>query len=36
MNSHRYQIEYGDTALEELDQLPTKQRAQILRKIERL
>jgi mRNA interferase RelE/StbE len=36
MNAHRYQIEYGETALEELDQLPPKQRAQILRKIERL
>ena len=36
MNAHRYQIEYGETALEELDRLPPKQRAQILRKIERL
>ncbi len=36
MNAHRFQIEYGETALEELDQLPPKQRAQILRKIERL
>ncbi len=36
MNAHRYHIEYGETALEELDQLPPKQRAQILRKIERL
>jgi len=36
MNAHRYHVEYGDTALEELDQLPPKRRAQILRKIERL
>ena len=36
MNSHRYQIEYGDTAFRELDNLPAKPRAQILRKIERL
>ena len=32
----RYEIVYGDTALEELDALPSKHRAQILRKIERL
>ena len=36
MNAGRYQIEYGETALRELDNLPPKQRAQILRKIERL
>ena len=36
MNAGRYRIEYGDTALQELDKLPAKQRAQILRKIERL
>lgn len=36
MNAGRYRIEYGDTALRELDSLPAKQRAQILRKIERL
>jgi mRNA interferase RelE/StbE len=32
----RYEIVYGDTALEELDAFPAKHRAQILRKIERL
>ena len=36
MNAGKYRIEYGDTALQELDKLPAKQRAQILRKIERL
>jgi mRNA interferase RelE/StbE len=36
MGAARYEIVYGDTAVEELDALPTKQRAQILRKIERL
>lgn len=36
MSTIRYEIEYGDTALEDLKQVPTKQRAQILRKIERL
>lgn len=36
MNARRYRIEYGDTALRELDNLPAKQRAQILRKIEGL
>ncbi len=35
MNKH-YQIEYGDAALEDLDELPARQRAQILRKIQRL
>jgi mRNA-degrading endonuclease RelE of RelBE toxin-antitoxin system len=33
MNSGTYRIEYGDTALQELDKLPAKQRVQILRKI---
>jgi mRNA interferase RelE/StbE len=36
MSRNRYQIEYGDTALHDLDEIPSKQRAQILRKIERL
>ena len=31
-----YEIVYGDTAIKDLDALPAKQRAQILRKIERL
>jgi len=35
VNKH-YQIEYGDAALEDLDELPARQRAQILRKIQRL
>jgi mRNA interferase RelE/StbE len=36
MNNHRYQIEYGPSALDDLDRLPARERAQILRKIERL
>lgn len=36
MSAIRYDIEYGDSALEDLEDLPSKQRAQILRKIERL
>ena len=36
MSRNRYHIEYGDTALNDLDDLPSKQRAQILRKIDRL
>lgn len=36
MSRNRYQIEYGDTALNDLDGLPSKRRAQILRKIDRL
>jgi mRNA interferase RelE/StbE len=36
MSRSRYQIEYGDTALKDLDELPLRQRAQILRKIDRL
>ena len=36
MNSRSYRIEYGQTALEELDRIAPKQRAQILRKIQRL
>jgi mRNA interferase RelE/StbE len=36
MGTIRYEIEYGDTAIEDLEQVPAKQRAQILRKIERL
>lgn len=36
MSAIRYQIEYGHTALEDLGELPSKQRGQILRKIERL
>jgi len=36
MSRNRYHIEYGETALNDLDELPSKQRAQILRKIDRL
>ena len=36
MNGQRYQIEYGPSALDDLDRLPARERAQILRKIERL
>lgn len=36
MNGRTYRIEYGATALEELDRITPKQRTQILRKIERL
>jgi mRNA interferase RelE/StbE len=36
MNSWRYQIEYGPSALADLDDLPARERAQIIRKIERL
>jgi len=36
MNSRRYQIEYGASALDDLDDLPARERGQILRKIERL
>ena len=36
MNGRRYQIEYGPSALDDLDRLPTRECAQILRKIERL
>ena len=36
VNGHRYQIEYGPSALDDLDGLPARERAQILRKIQRL
>jgi mRNA interferase RelE/StbE len=36
MNGQRYQIEYGPSALDDLDGLPARERAQIIRKIERL
>jgi len=36
MNGQRYQIEYSVSALDDLDDLPARERAQILRKIERL
>jgi len=36
MNGQRYQIEYGPSALDDLDNLPARERAQVLRKIERL
>ena len=36
MNGHRFAIEYGPSALDDLDRLPARERAQILRKIERL
>ena len=36
MTRVRYQIEYGETALADLEGLQVKQRGQILRKIERM
>ena len=36
MNGQRYQIEYGPSALDDLDALPERERLQVLRKIERL
>jgi mRNA interferase RelE/StbE len=36
VNSIRCRIEYGPNALDELDRLPGRARAQVLRKIERL
>jgi mRNA interferase RelE/StbE len=36
MNGQRYQIEYGPSALADLDDLPARERVQVLRKIERL
>jgi mRNA interferase RelE/StbE len=36
MSRNRYHIEFGDSALKDLDEVPSKQRAQILRKIDRL
>ncbi len=36
MNSRRYRIEYGSTALNDLDTLTERIRTQVLRKIERL
>jgi mRNA interferase RelE/StbE len=36
MNGQRYQIEYGPSALDDLDNLPARERAQVLRKVERL
>ncbi len=36
VNGRRYQIEYGPSALDDLDPLPARERTQILRKIERL
>ena len=36
MNGQRFQIEYGTSALDDLDSLPARERAQVLRKIERL
>ena len=36
VNGSRYQIEYGPSALDDLDALPARERAQVLRKIERL
>lgn len=30
MNGHRFQIEYGASALEDLDALPARERAQVL------
>lgn len=36
MNGHRFQIEYGPSALDDLDGLPARERSQVLRKIGRL
>jgi len=36
MNDRRYRIEYGPTALDDLDSLTERIRTQVLRKIERL
>lgn len=36
MNGRRFQIEYGPSALDDLDRLPPRVRSQVLRKIERL
>jgi mRNA interferase RelE/StbE len=36
MNGRRYRIEYGATALNDLESLPAKMRQQILKKIDRL
>jgi mRNA interferase RelE/StbE len=36
MNGNRYVIVYGASALDDLDNLPGRERAQVIRKIERL
>ena len=36
MNGKCYQIEYGSSALDDLDKLQSRERTQVLRKIERL
>lgn len=36
MPTRTFQIEYGPSAIEDLDSLPARQRTQILKKIERL
>jgi mRNA-degrading endonuclease RelE of RelBE toxin-antitoxin system len=36
MSAGRYRIEYGSSALADLDELPSRIRSQILRKVERL
>jgi mRNA interferase RelE/StbE len=36
MSEQKYQIEYGASAIEDLERLPTRERAQVLRKVERL
>jgi mRNA interferase RelE/StbE len=36
VNGPRYEVEYGPSALDDLDRLPARERAQILRKIDRL
>ncbi len=36
MNDPHFQIEYGASALDDLDGLPDRERVQVLRKIERL
>ena len=36
MNLDRFQIEYGPSAIKDLDGLPSRERGQVIRKIERL
>ena len=36
MNDPHFQIEYGTSALDDLDGLPDRERAQVLRKMKRL
>jgi mRNA-degrading endonuclease RelE of RelBE toxin-antitoxin system len=36
MNGNRFQIKYGPSAINDLDGLPSRERGQVIRKIERL